>query len=354
LKIGFTKLDTPSSKLTELLSDESFVRWIKGKAAPEEQKKWDRWLQADDSRQLLVTRAQALYDLPFSRIEEQDTSFQRQRLQEKLRDNKKVKEKLPSIGRKRPSKQKWIPYAVAVGIILIFSLLFVLKTWNSSPHLKTIRTAYGQMDSVKIGVGSFIVLNANSTLRYNRAKTEKSDRRIILSGEAYFSIKHRPGRTLKIVTDDGIIKDVGTKFDVNTRNNKTRVALVEGQVKIISKDTSAAAQNSYVMHPGELATLSGSIKSITVQKKVDLNIYTSWIHNIMSFNHTPFKEIIKKIESTYGKKVIVKDPKLLNEEITGSIENANLDVLLDGLSQTLDVRMKQKDDRILVTRKSNH
>jgi ferric-dicitrate binding protein FerR (iron transport regulator) len=348
LKIGFTELDIPSSKLAELLSDESFVRWIKGKAASEEQKKWDRWLQADDSRRTLVSRAQALYNLPFKYTEEQDTSFQCQRLQKKLRDNKKVKEKLPSIGRKRPTKQKWIPYAAAAGIILVFSFLFALNHWNTSSHLKTIRTAYGQTDSVKIG-DSFIVLNANSTLRYNPARIEKKDSRMILDGEAYFSIEHRPGRTLKIVTDDGTIKDLGTEFDVSTRNNQTRVALVKGRVKVISNDTSAAdRKKNYVMHPGELAIVSGSIKSITVQKKADLNLYTSWIHNIMTFNNTPFKEIVRKVEATYGKKVIVKDPELLNERITGSIGNANLDVLLDGLSQTLGVHMKQKGNRILV------
>src|SRR5699024_8539721 len=143
------------------------------------------------------------------------------------------------------------PYVVAAGIILILSALFVLNKWKSSPRLKTIHTAYGQKDSVKIGRGSLIVLNANSTLRYNPASIGKKDSRIILGGEAYFAIKHRPNRTLKIITSNGIIKDIGTEFDVNTRNNKTQVALVKGRIKVISKETSSAARKkSYVMHPG--------------------------------------------------------------------------------------------------------
>lgn len=344
-------METQPSKLAKLLGDESFVRWIRGAAAPEEEKKWEQWLEADASRQSLVERSRALYKLPFAQIEETDTQLQFQRLKNRFHKRGK-KKKQYDYGKRSHSSNRWGAYAVAASIVLTLVVVYALGLFSSSPHFKTIHTGFAEKDTLALSDGSMIILNANSTLRYNTKGIDKKDRRITLHGEAYFAIKHRPGRTLKVITKNGVVKDIGTKFDVNTRNNKTQVVLADGRLKVTAKDTSTAIKHkSYIMQPGELAIISGTNQPITIHK-INIAFYTSWIHNKMIFDDTPFRKIVQRIEATYGVHIVVRDHQLLDQKITGSVGTADLTILLKGLSQTLDVRIKHKGAEIIVAPKS--
>lgn len=341
----------------ELLSDDSFVRWIHGEASPSEQEKWETWRQADANHQKWTQQARHLYQLPFYQIDEGDQKDQLHRLQGAIDEDKSKKVDRWPRDVRRARRRNWTTYAAVASLILILGLTFFYYQDSmkkaTEPHYVTVHTDYGQKDSLIIRDGSVIILNSNSTLRYNPKTLAEADTKLYLeSGEAYFSIVHNPDRTLQVLTDNGIVEDIGTKFNVNTRNGITRVALNEGKVRILKKNQDSDTNTSYSAHPGELIKFSASQKNIEVNKE-NLEVYTSWIQNKMVFDDTPFRDIVKKIEDTYGVEIVVRDKELMKRKVSGSIRSPNLKIVLKGLAQTMGLTIKHKGNKILINIKSN-
>ena len=62
--------------------------------------------------------------------------------------------------------------------------------------------------------GTTVWLNNGAKLKYP-ASFEADNRTVYLEGEAYFEVRHQAGRPFYVRTDNGIVKEYGTSFNVN-------------------------------------------------------------------------------------------------------------------------------------------
>lgn len=339
--------------LADLLSDESFVRWIRGEASLDEQQRWNKWLSEKSDRNNLVREAQRLYNLPFHELKESDTSSQLHRLQQSIDRHENSRTAAKTFELHRPPRRKWSVYAAVASVVLLIGITFALfryagNTTQPAADYAVLQTAYGQKDSLKLADGSSIILNAHSTLRYDRKSLLSDNVRFELKGEAYFKIIHNPERKLVVQTGDGLIEDIGTQFNVNTRGNFTSVALVEGEVKIFKKARQGGETSSYEARPGEFIQFSDTGTSITA-KRSNLNFYTSWTQDKLVLDDTPFRDIVAKLEQTYGVDIEVGDQDLLDRKVSGSIRSPNLEIVLKGLAQTMRLDIKRNGNKILIS-----
>lgn len=57
------------------------------------------------------------------------------------------------------------------------------------------------------------------------------------------------------------------------------------------------------------------------------------------------------IEENYGKEVLIREESLKNRVLSGEIPVPNIDVLLEALSRSFDIKVTQKDNRIILEKK---
>ncbi len=103
----------------------------------------------------------------------------------------------------------------------------------------TIRTPNGGQYRIILPDGTHAWLNAASVLRFPIAFTG-SERKVQLSGEAYFEVAKNSAMPFRVITTDehnresGMVEVLGTAFNVNAYNNEPSVktTLVEGKVKV--------------------------------------------------------------------------------------------------------------------------
>ncbi len=67
----------------------------------------------------------------------------------------------------------------------------------------------------------------------------------------------------------------------------------------------------------------------------------------MILEQTPFKEIVRRLEETYGVTVKVSDRRLLQRTLSGSIENQNLEIVTDALANALEVPVRRDGEVII-------
>ncbi len=226
-----------------------------------------------------------------------------------------------------------------------------LAGWWLHGELTTERivTAYGETRTVSLPDGSLVTLNAHSELRYRRQWDEAHPREVWLGGEAFFEVArktviHKPAKFVVHASQLDVVV-IGTKFNVRDRRGKTQVVLNEGKVtlQVPTRDDLPALE----MKPGELAEFRQSASRIQKQA-VNQAHYASWKDKKLVFYKTKLSTVAQILEDTYGMEVIITDPELAAQELTGEIATDNLDVLLQAMTRTFDIRLKKEDNRLLL------
>ncbi len=346
--------------LEKYLNDDSFVRWIIGKADSGESTHWNEWEKQDPVHSELAAEARLVVK-KFTSGEPAypNPTIELRKLLHAI-DTHEQKKKLWSFS-KYEQKRTSVYIGIAASIALLIGVIFVYNSFRKTriteekstnvASVQEFQTDYGQKSTLRLSDGSRIILNANSSLKFATDHNKKGDVDIWLSGEAYFAIPHLTGlkrRVVRIHTADGIITDLGTEFSVNSRSGITRVALVEGHVRVSSDaGTSKSKGDTYLLNPNELAVLKRGDNKVQVSQ-VSTDLYTSWVKDKLVCDHTPLQQIINRIENTYGMKMIVKDRNVLNKKLSGILENSDVDMLEKALSKALKLPVTQAGKRIYI------
>lgn len=349
-------------QLEDLLTDVSFVRWIRTEASPEEKLKWDEWLQADPGHQHLVEEAREvitafqdeIYEIPV-------VSREWQKLEE-LIDHEKGGVKVFKKRKKRyplwKSKSLLVTALLIIGICLgVFAVYqYQVVGENGSEiasnesSIQEYRTDYGEKVTFRLSDNSRIVLNANSRIQFSSdVNGGLSATEVWLHGEAWFDITHLEGkqqRTFTVHTSDGSVRVLGTRFAVKTFENGTRAVLEEGKIRVELAGENADPKESAVMAPGEMALFSANQAGIALEK-VNPKVYTSWNEDIWFFEDTTIDDIGRRMEDTFGVDVIIEE-ELIHRKLSGSIKGTNLEVLTEALKKILDVNIERQHQTIYI------
>jgi ferric-dicitrate binding protein FerR (iron transport regulator) len=278
---------TNFNSLEHYLNDDSFVRWIIGKADAEEFQRWENWEKLDTAHSELAAEAKII----IKKLTANEPKYPNPKAElghlHHLIDRYEEEKELWSF--KRYEKRRTPVYiGIAASIAILAALIYFYSSFtggqsrtkdeNKVASVQEFQTDYGQKSTLSLSDGSRIILNANSNLKFTSNPNQNANIDIWLNGEAYFSIPHFTGlrkRVVRIHTQDGIITDLGTKFSVNSRSGKTLVALVEGHVRVKSNtDSSKSSGSGYFLNPNDLAILHKGKKEVQVSH-VSASIYTS-------------------------------------------------------------------------------
>jgi ferric-dicitrate binding protein FerR (iron transport regulator) len=348
---GYTKQD--------LINDASFRRWARGNATIEEIAHWDKWVQQREANRQKAVWAQAeITGYNFTGPPDNQKAKEWRRLQEELErspgaaihDISEAKNRLPTLN--------WFLKVAAIVLIglgigwgVYWSDSYTNLTEDAASQIVTVKTAFGEKKTISLSDGSQMIVNANSAISYTTGKSTKKEMVVDLQGEAYFDIAPRPAssdKVFRVCTKDGNVSVLGTKFSVSTREENTAVALKEGLVSIHPLQQASSADGSQTqLHPGELGRFYTSKPTVKIEK-VNVDVYTSWANGKLIFDKTPLTVVAQRIEQTFGVEVAFRNASLHKRTISGAIENSSLDIITEGLSQTLMVPVKKENNIVYI------
>lgn len=346
-------MEEESHSLETLLGNESFHRWILGRSGRAEEKYWQKWVKANPDHKLLSEQAaKVLKELKIVSHYATDAKSQWARLESRLKETP-PSTLYPFLRKPRvPAWNRALRYAAVVLVILLCGYAYLQFRQPDQQSAKVammeVSTNYGQQKTLRLPDGSRIVLAPNSRIRHAADWLSKPVKKLQLDGEAYFDIlpKDKKGAPeLEIRTPAGIIRDLGTQFNVSTFNRRTSVVLQKGLVTVIPRQ--AKTKREVRLQPGEMALLSNDNPQVQV-KKVNPEVYTSWTTDLLVFDHTPLSQFVQSLKNLYGVQVVVDDPSLLDRELTGAIEKKDLKTMLSAVSRVLSISITQKGQTIFI------
>lgn len=174
-----------------------------------------------------------------------------------------------------------------------------------------LRVPRGGEYTVVLADGTVVYMNAESELRYP-ARFGQTERRVRLSGEAYFDVARDGGRPFVVETSDVAVRVYGTEFNVTAYGGEpVRTTLVEGKVGLKGKGRGAGEE--VALRPGQMAEYDAESGKMSV-RDVDTFAYTAWKSGKFAFEEETIEEIMERLLRWYDMEVFYQ-----NEEVKGQV-----------------------------------
>jgi ferric-dicitrate binding protein FerR (iron transport regulator) len=239
---------------------------------------------------------------------------------------------------------KWGRVAAAILIPLVIAFggyHFFANEKNETVESLVVTAEKGEKANISLPDGSRVWLNSGSQLVYYSDYNRKK-RYLELNGEAYFEVIHNEAKEFIVCCNDMQIRVLGTIFNVKAYNEDSIVStvLVEGKVKITTPET------MQIMQPDQRVTYNRMEKKL-YSETVEANDFTDWRKNRLRFENETFADIAKTIARIYNVDYVFEDESIKNLHFTGTVDNTNIESLLDMISIISPITYSLRDNLIV-------
>ncbi len=141
-------------------------------------------------------------------------------------------------------------------------------------------------------------------------------REVELIGEAYFYVAKDKNRPFIVHTPNGDVKQYGTEFNINTKDEigATRIVLANGSIGVTPKGGS-----EHMMQPNDMAILQPD-ETEPIISQVDISPYVSWNTGTFTFDDCTLEQLMRVLSHWYNKQVAFEDEEIRQMRFTGEID----------------------------------
>ncbi|WP_040679290.1 FecR family protein [Niabella aurantiaca] len=346
--------DYRHSTIEDLIWDEGFRSWVLH-PDPERDQYWESWLaEHPEKKELAACAAEVVKALKTDApgYEHADRQAPVDELFRRLNRGRQaggmLKKLHPALG--------WVAAAaviLVVGILLITTNRKSLLNIAQVGHADSLVTFYNSTNNTQLITlpdNSKISLDKNSGIRISTLFKTLKERKVYLTGNAFFDVAKDKTRPFYVYTGNITIRVVGTSFKVlsNHTTGKVSVDVLSGVVKV-----SSLTEKGPTKKVEEVTLTRNQRVAIEKAKEPDVGIVENPVvseNEFISFNYdeTPVYTILADLERGYGVKILYNKDEVPNKAFSGNIEGKSLSEKLFILCKTLGYKYRIADGSILV------
>lgn len=316
--------------------NELLVRCYEGCATPEEAAELEAWVEQSDKNRQKAERMFALLLAADSHgVEETlDVEAEWRRMKRRL-------------GFRRP-EMRWLTWMQRVAAVLFLPLL-ALSWWALTrpvpvrqPEVRMceVRVKPGMVADLRLPDSTLVCLNSESVLRYPSAFVG-DERRVELSGEAYFKVAKDVRRKFKVDLGEGVqVEVLGTHFNIDAYGGNVITTLTEGSVDFVWP--AGAGEGRQRMQPGQKAVYDRADGTVELSQ-TDGEVELSWKEMKVVLRRTPFTEALHMLSKRYGVDFEVRTARYNTYTFTGTFTCQSVEEILDIFQVSSRVRWRVKE-----------
>ena len=209
----------------------------------------------------------------------------------------------------------------------------------------TMRIPVGGFYQLALSDGSKVWLNSMTELRFPVAFTGE-ERKVYLTGEAYFEVAPDSKHPFIVVTEEGMeVKVYGTEFNMSTyQHGVVQTVLVSGKVGIRVNATG----KEVMLAPKQMAEYSEKTGMVRVEE-ADPYRYIAWKDGEFVFERETIEEIMERLGRRYDVKVFYENESLKQKRFTGVISRyENIEQVLRLIEGPATLRFEVKGNVVMM------
>jgi len=212
-------------------------------------------------------------------------------------------------------------WAVAAAAMLVLAFAVARHQTPSPPvigfEIEEFATGAAEAATVTLRDGTVVRLGPQSRLRLTSGK----GRDVSLWGQALFSVAKAPDRPFRIETPGGTVDVLGTRFEIEARDDDLRIAVIEGLVAVSARGLRTEVP------AGEMRRVVGgaTLPAVKVPEGTGVG---DWVGDFLAFQDTPLKDAAADIERLYDVRIEIEDPALSRQTITAWFSDQPLEQVM--------------------------
>ena len=231
-----------------------------------------------------------------------------------------------------PTRREMPWMSIAAALALLAVSIFGVNAWINSNNSDFSTRDFTQ--ELSLPDGSIILLNHNSEIELAE-DFNVDDRRVRLSGEAFFQIASDKDRPFILTQDDVELRVVGTAFNLqmDASTGSLMVEVSEGLVRL------SAGDESLEIGPQQCGVRKNSNASLRLEPAPHLNRH-GWRTGKLTFDATPLRQVLLDVAAAYRLNLNVDDNTLADcGELlfTARFDDDPIEDVLATLSQQFDL-----------------
>ncbi len=193
-----------------------------------------------------------------------------------------------------------IALRIAAGLALLLVAALVFKNqFGGAVNSNAVVTPNNETKDLTLSDGSVVTLNQSSQLVYE-SEFSKTERRVELTGEAFFKVSRDENKPFVINTETALVKVLGTSFNIHSYPNDDifEVYVETGKVSVQLKNDGKIIE----LTAGEFMRFDKS--SNKTEKGLDKSgAPNAWRTGIISFKGQPITAVLSGMERLFGVKM---------------------------------------------------
>ncbi|SDD08099.1 FecR family protein [Pedobacter soli] len=166
-----------------------------------------------------------------------------------------------------------------------------------------VSTPNGGQYQITLSDGTKVWLNAASSLKFLSNFAGLKERRVELSGEAYFQVRHDAKQPFRVITAGQLAEDLGTSFNINSYADEptTKTTLVEGSIQVRSSKNLKDSK-FVLLKPSQQASINaaGTVNLLQVNTEEVLG----WKNDNFIFDGEDLSSAMRKVARWYNVEVV--------------------------------------------------
>jgi transmembrane sensor len=250
----------------------------------------------------------------------------------------------------KSDRKSRMPFAPAVAAAL---LIGIGSAWFLLPRPQQFKTTIGEQRSVLLEDGSRVTLNTASRIEVDLRKDQRLVR--LVEGEVLFEVASDAARPFKVRTDNAVLSDLGTQFNVDVRPNRTTITVVEGSVAVeadgagtrkskeLNREGPGATQGALVLAASDRIVITSSGPGVT-KHGINVAAAIAWTQRQLIFEHQPLSEVVEEFNRYNRNEIEIDSIELRRREVTGVFQAKDPTSFLSFLSTIPGVQIKNRRD----------
>ncbi|MBN2820026.1 MAG: FecR domain-containing protein [Bacteroidales bacterium] len=312
----------------------NLITKILSESASEDEKRiFDNWLQENPDNKKEFDSIRVLWIKLNSQYK--SINFDKEKAKTRIIEREFIRQSTIKLHR----TYRLIAYAASIAVLIV-GLTFLINKQETNKYISYY--AGNEVKKVVLSDNSQIWLNKNARLNAPK-QFKRNQRKVILSGEAFFEVTPNKESPFKVQTNKLRVKVLGTSFNIlNDKDMNTSVSVETGLVSVSN------SQNPFkkeLLAPGFTAIYNYSENSLT--KKVTSNLnFMAWKTKKLVFFETPIQQVCKDLSKYYGTEIgtSIADTNL---KLSGSFYNEKLPDIIETIELTLDIKSEIQNEQII-------
>ena len=311
---------------------ELIVNSFSGNLSNEEEFMLQQWIDSDPLnakkyQQLQQIWKNGLDDYKFYLMADENKAWNSFKAKLKLPEREKIIKRYD-----QEKKIRSISYIVSIAAVLL--VLIGVGIWYtvSRKDSPIYETASNEHKKINLADGSSILLQPHTKIQVTKDYNETVRTVILISGEAFFGIKHQKRKPFIVEMDVAKVEDIGTSFTIKKLNEKIKVTVKSGKVTFIKNATKETHELTAGM------SLTFNIKNETFNGSDN-----SESMKLLEFDDTPLSDVIVLLEKVYGKKIQITDRDVNEKKLTANLNGLPYITAIKVICKTLNLEYSVKD-----------